>query len=400
MDIRELLQVNCDRLLNQYEANLEGALDLQSILIDGVLPSVTDELELDEEQTDWTKEWLEDTQAIFQIMRKHKFTRSFAMDSIRKNIVWRIEHLWPPKSDLHIPELHCLPDVRDPLGRPILVIEPAALNGAPDAVQPLFIHAMERLRVHLKVLNDASDKTSSPSLQYIVLLDLQKLSMQTMSIELFSWFLKELIPRFPGMLAAVFMLNFSWSHYSIWSVARRILPASAVSRVFFPSQTELNKYFTPSSLPKDYGGDLAALSVLNNALESKRVHRARVPEAQSPEAQSQATANSESSDPSSGPTVSIGTRLSPTSANNPFFGYPASFSSGSSTLHHGRKRKRDLVRTLLILLWRRWHRHVSACLWLVVVTVTVRQLFSKRIVYSSAGAALLRGWWTSAFAAL
>lgn len=33
-------------------------------------------------------------------------------------------------------------------------------------------------------------------------------------------------------------------------ISRRILPASALSRVFFPSQEELTRYFTPLALPK------------------------------------------------------------------------------------------------------------------------------------------------------
>lgn len=33
-------------------------------------------------------------------------------------------------------------------------------------------------------------------------------------------------------------------------ISRRILPASALSRVFFPSQEELTHYFTPLALPK------------------------------------------------------------------------------------------------------------------------------------------------------
>jgi hypothetical protein len=33
-------------------------------------------------------------------------------------------------------------------------------------------------------------------------------------------------------------------------VLRRVLPAPALSRVFFPTQEELINYFTPSSLPK------------------------------------------------------------------------------------------------------------------------------------------------------
>jgi len=61
MDIRSLLQANCDRLLEQYHSNLEAVLSLQATLIRDILPSVTDELELDPDATEWAKEWLKDT---------------------------------------------------------------------------------------------------------------------------------------------------------------------------------------------------------------------------------------------------------------------------------------------------------------------------------------------------
>lgn len=65
-------------------------------------------------------------------------------------------------------------------------------------------------------------------------------------------------------------------------------------------------------------------------------------------------------------------RISPTSALNPFFGYPIQALGGSPSLHHGRRRKRDLIRTLGLLFWVRWRRPISTCLWLFVVALTVR----------------------------
>jgi retinaldehyde-binding protein 1 len=48
------------------------------------------------------------------------------------------------------------------------------------------------------------------------------------------------------------MINYSWAHAGIWSIAKRVLPAPALSRVFFPTQQELTDYFSPSMLPKGY----------------------------------------------------------------------------------------------------------------------------------------------------
>lgn len=50
------------------------------------------------------------------------------------------------------------------------------------------------------------------------------------------------------------------------------------------------------------------------------------------------------------------TSISPTSLLNPFFGYPAFLAYGTLSLEHGRRRKRDLARTLLLLFWIRWRK--------------------------------------------
>ena len=59
-----LLQTNREKfkqLSLQYTENLEAVLVLQGTLIEDILPSVTDELELDDESIWWAKEWLSDT---------------------------------------------------------------------------------------------------------------------------------------------------------------------------------------------------------------------------------------------------------------------------------------------------------------------------------------------------
>jgi len=115
-------------------------------------------------------------------------------------------------------------------------------------------------------------------------------------------------------------------------------------------------------LPKDYGGTLASLTELHDPLWIDP-----------PSPQLGAGDETSSSEPSialvAAPLI---TAIPSTSLLNPFFGYPVSSSGGFPSLHHGRRRKRDLVRTLLILAWRRWGRHIMACIWMLVFTLTVR----------------------------
>ncbi|KAF5355528.1 hypothetical protein D9758_006381 [Tetrapyrgos nigripes] len=398
MDIRPLLQINCDKLLAQYRSNLKTVLELQTTLIDDVLPSVVDELNLGKQQMEWAREWLEDTQAIFQMLRREKFTRAFAMESIRKNIAWRSNCLWPPKPVVPTgkQQLHCLPDVRDPLGRPILVIEATAFKESSEIHQQqnFLIQIMEQFRLYLKMLNKSSE-AYSPSLQYIVLLDLKEVTMKTISYDLLSWFSNELSPRFPGMLAAVFIVNFSWTHSQMWNFARRLIPARARSRVFFPSQEDLVKYFTPSSLPKDYGGLLPPLSLLDNPLPLAH------PDDIQCEPTSPDTVCEDEQKEMPAPSTPSSPRylLSPTNLLNPFFGYPVTTSqhSKSPSLQHGRRRKRDLFYTLLKLFWRRWNRPITAFFWLVAYMIAIRIWCRRWILYSPAAWKLLNAMWMTLF---
>jgi retinaldehyde-binding protein 1 len=114
----------------------------------------------------------------------------------------------------------------------------------------------------------------------------------------------------------------------------------------------------------DYGGTLASLTELHDPLWNYP-----------PSPQLGASSQPSSSAPPIIPFAeapSITAILAPTSLLNPFFGYPVSSSGGSPSLHHGRRRKRDLVRTLLILAWRRWRRHIMACIWILVFILTVK----------------------------
>lgn len=187
------------------------------------------------------------------------------------------------------------------------------------------MRAFEILRIHLKKLYEMSEDNEKPSLQYVALLDLSQLSLQSLvssslsrfyffiyfksiiqNIDLFTWTLREVIPRFPGMIAAGEFSN--WSSQSrvnncfdqylcliihglmrasgacsssfvsftqlkilLISSLRRLLPEVALSRIFFPSKQELVKYFGPSNLPQGTPFDFledkcTMLMIINNRL--------------------------------------------------------------------------------------------------------------------------------------
>ncbi|EGO00333.1 hypothetical protein SERLA73DRAFT_180870, partial [Serpula lacrymans var. lacrymans S7.3] len=148
-DTHSRLQANHDQLVSQYEGNLENVLALQETLIQDVLPHVTDELQMGGETVNWAKEWLQDTSTIFRLLRRHKFTRSFALESVRTILIWRVKNLLPLLSRPYTRVLRCLPPpASDPFGRPIVIIKVSELPLASEDLKPTLWLAIERLRLH------------------------------------------------------------------------------------------------------------------------------------------------------------------------------------------------------------------------------------------------------------
>lgn len=370
MDIYERLRANRDKLLETYRTNLEEILNLQATLIRDILPSVTGELNLSPDATEWAREWLSDTSSIFRIARRNKFTTSFALESIRKNLVWRLSTLWPPVAPINLPNVHILPaHARDPFGRPTIVVEVMEFAEDFEVQKRLIFQAFEQCRQHLQDLHNSSDANEEPPLQYIVLCDLKKVSYQSLRLDVLTWTLREVIPRFPGMLAGVFMLNYSWAHSGVWNVVKHLLPEAALSRVFFPTQVQLTSYFTPSALPQEYGGSLLSLT-----------------DTEGPSQTGEGPSPLHFVLPISEPIPSTATKssvssISPTSLLNPFFGYPVSSLSSPSrspSFPHGRRRKRDLARTLIWLLWLRWRSYITFGLCLITLALTINFAIRKR----------------------
>lgn len=156
---------------------------------------------------------------------------------------------------------------------------------------------------------------------------------------------------------------------------RRLLPASALQKVFFPNNEDLKAFLTPAALPQgtnsfassgihdnllykriDWDGNLPYLREIDNSLQDYVAPSSLFPpitDTETPQSQDALMV------PRAPPSV-----LSSTSILNPFFGYPiayteADLSSSTPNLRHGRRRKRDLIHTLLRLWWQKWKTHLK-----------------------------------------
>ncbi|KAI0665990.1 CRAL-TRIO domain-containing protein [Trametes maxima] len=370
--VLETLHVQEKLLVEAYEQNIHGTRTLQRTLIEDILPGLVDELGLDGTDEERARLWLNDLQSIFRIYRRHKFTIPFALEHTRDVLLWRLAVV--PAEIPRCPStfLKCLPlTSRDPFGRPIVVLKLAELFDYPGDVREAVIHYTELMRLNLEEMNRrraGEGESSRPILQYVVLMDIGGISVQNVNTDLIPWHVFELVPRFPGMLAAVFVLNYSWAHAGVWNIIKRVLPTSALSRVFFPSGRELLQHLPPTAVPQDYGGELPALSELPDPLE-----KLIAPAPASPE---KAVALTHLVPPEPLPRVPS---ISPTSHLNPYFGYPVSGRDAlTPRLRHGRQRKRDLLRTLAGLWWGKWKHRVYRGALLAVVLLCMMVASRRR----------------------
>ncbi|KAI0695008.1 CRAL/TRIO domain-containing protein [Cerioporus squamosus] len=389
MSTREVLREKHEELAELYKSNAASARGLQRTFEEDILPGLVDEVGLDGGGEQRARLWLNDTQSLFRLLRRHKFTIPFALENTRDVLLWRLAVIPDEIPRPTVPFLQCLPlTALDPFNRPVVVIKLSRLFEASEDVRPSLINYLELLRLNLKSINEngSFEGEDAPVLQYIALMDIGGMSVQNMqNVDIVTWFLYELLPRFPGMLAAVFILNYSWAHAGVWNIVKRVLPKSALSRVFFPSQDELLEFFSPSAIPCDYGGSLPSLSELEDPLEK---YMTDLPETASPTTSSAVPPSSSAGQPpsslaarSSPQPIPRVPSISPTSHLNPYFGYPVS-GRGAPTprLRHGRQRKRDLLRTLAALWWSRWKRRVLFLLCVLLAVVSYRSRHNPRML--------------------
>ncbi|KAI0066031.1 CRAL/TRIO domain-containing protein [Artomyces pyxidatus] len=309
------------------------------------------------------------------MLKRHKFTATFALEALQTSLLWRLNDFSgvEPSSALTPDFISPLPtSARDILGRPILVLYLAALDRAPGDPRQDLLMSIELLRLQLRRINNSHGSDRYPVLQYTLLLDMSNVSMRSINVDLLTWYTREVVPQFPGMLAAVFMCNFSWTHSGVWNIIKHVLPESALSKVFFPSIQTLHQIIPPASLPKDYGGllpsmqDLPRTSGPQNSLKSV-VDGSAFPSTEERLAEPQAKTTSD---------------LSPRSLFNPFFGYPVRRlpfpSSTLPYLHHGRQRKRDLLRTLAALWWEKWGSKLTLAFALFLALYLLRRWNQRR----------------------
>ncbi|KAI0305378.1 CRAL-TRIO domain-containing protein [Multifurca ochricompacta] len=396
--VSRVIRAHNASLINLYSEHSETVRQLQKALLSQVLPNVVDELGLDNFARNWAEEWLQDDLSIFRTLKRHKFTKAFALESLREILTWRLSHLKSQDPTAFPPSpLHVLPrQASDILGRPVLILRLANLAALQRDPREHVLHSVEGLRLNLHHINSPSPSSArqdKPVLQYVLLVDMENASLSNFNLDLLTWYTHEVAPRYPGLFGTVFIINFSWTQSGIWSVIKLALPESVHHKIFFPSRDTLHDCISPSNLPHEFGGYLPPLPEIPNLLDAQQT--APTPSLSSSFSSLKGDdsispthpptdSNTISASRSSHRKISPHAHISPRSQFSPFYGYPIGPSQYSLTpaalpyLRHGRRRKRDLIRTLAALWWEKWRSRVSWTFSLLFIFLSLQWWWRQR----------------------
>ncbi|KAN0065860.1 hypothetical protein ACQY0O_000991 [Thecaphora frezii] len=269
-------------LQQKFQDSTEAVKHLSDLASRQLLPSLSDQLDLQDEGIARVRAFLDDRATLFRFLRRARFDQQQALSLLNASLLWRI------KTDLDLfslASLHPLyvnpPPPNPPLfwlnshfhdrfGRPCGVINLRSVERTDqntlEQLKEYIVACMEILRRYIADLNlphrhagPSATKSSSSSdrvLQSVIAVDLTGSGMANLELELLPFLLDLLKNHFPGMVGAVYILHYGWVHAGMWAVAKRVLPEQALARIFFPSHAELREHFDASRIPKAYQGEL------------------------------------------------------------------------------------------------------------------------------------------------
>ncbi|GAA5851015.1 hypothetical protein JCM8547_009155 [Rhodosporidiobolus lusitaniae] len=259
------LRARKDAVVAQYHENAALVRDVQRQAVEELLPTLRDELDLDEEAVGAGKALLQDRVSVFRFCRRARFSPSAALDLLDATLRWRltssIRSLSPsslPPAYLANPLLFFHPSLADRFGRPCAILNLRHVQRAPDGgldgLKDLVRLTWEMGRRYLTDLSRTADDKADPKLQMVVIVDLDGAGMANLEVELLPFFMDLLKNHFPGMVGGVFILNYGFVYAGMWQLAKRVLPKTALDRILFPSKAELLEFFEEDHLLVEHGG--------------------------------------------------------------------------------------------------------------------------------------------------
>ncbi|KAJ1024395.1 hypothetical protein NDA18_004562 [Ustilago nuda] len=274
-------------LVSKYLVHRPEVERLYNVARTYVVASVSCQMDVDEECKGGIDAYLGDICNLFRFFRRSRYDESKALDLLTATVVWRIRtglHLLSLDS-LH--SLYVLPEVRkrplfwmnsrfrDFYGRPcaLVTLESLERDGHDrlDQLRQCIVASMEIIRRYVGDLyrescgigesqgereRERERKKEQIVLQASIAVDLQSSGIANLELELVPFLLDLLKNHVPGMVGAVYILNYGWVHAGMWVLIKRVLPQQALAKIFFPSHDELKEHFDVKNIPRCYGGQL------------------------------------------------------------------------------------------------------------------------------------------------
>ena len=284
-------------LVSKYQSHYDAVEMLQKLAKRQIVDDVASQLDLNEQGKARVLNYLSDFANLFRFYRRSRYDEQQALALLNATVLWRM------RTDLDLLSLSSLnplyvtpPPPNPPLfwvnshfvdlyARPCGIInlrsvERTAENTL-DQLKEYIVACMEMMRRYVADLYRASVEAHHPKhnssqaashhdtvLQASIAIDLASSGMANLELELLPFLLDLLKNHVPGMVGAVYILNYGWVHAGMWAVIKRVLPQQALAKIFFPSYDQLKEHFEAKNIPTCYGGelDVAVESSTNDVL--------------------------------------------------------------------------------------------------------------------------------------
>ncbi|KAL8280540.1 hypothetical protein RQP46_007188 [Phenoliferia psychrophenolica] len=257
----ESLRARQDQILAVYQTNEAIVRECQRTALRDLLPLLEDELNLQELELSRARVFLEDPVTVFRFCRRARFVLPAALKLLHATLTWRLTSSLSTLSPASVSPLYLThplfffhPSLADRFGRPCAVLNLRHVSrtddGELDALKEFVRLGWE---IGRRWLTDLS-KDGEPKLQMVVIVDLEGAGMSNLEVELLPFFMDLLKSHFPGMVGAIFVLNYGWMYAGMWQLAKRILPNTALERILFPTKADLLQFFDEEHLLIEHGG--------------------------------------------------------------------------------------------------------------------------------------------------
>ncbi|ORY27316.1 hypothetical protein BCR39DRAFT_538312 [Naematelia encephala] len=232
----------------------------------------------DQETSRGILEWIEDKGNIWRALRRNRYdpdkTHNFLLAAIGERVNLSLHAnipSFPPYSESALFYILPLPKYVDRQNRPIVVLTLREVardeNGGLDDLKEWTWWALEMVRRMLvdwwiNGVWDGAGEKGKPSHRRgyggegcVLLIDAAGASYRNLEVEMLPTLLSVGHNNFPGIFESVFVVNAGWTHRSMWTVVKRILPRSALEKVnFLDAKGDLDKVFDLDQLPRMFGG--------------------------------------------------------------------------------------------------------------------------------------------------